>query len=148
MKRIIISAVLVACLLGMQSCITCQPDWDRPTCDVRQAEAIAGQVDVGLQALVVAVPTLPAPALAAIAAYHAALPLAVKALDAALQEYELTHSGAWKAALAFLVNLYESIDNLLTGWGQASVLAQAKATVKAQGVSQTLQNLKLQGVLK
>jgi hypothetical protein len=148
MKRVIISAVLVACLLGMQACISCPPDWDGPTCRINQAIAIGGLVDQGAQALLVAIPILPPPIVAAIAAYHIAYPLAVDVAQKALAEYETTHSGLWAAALAGLTDLYTAFDKLITSFGQPSLVTAAKAEVKAKGATQVMQELRLKGTLK
>jgi len=141
MHKVIVSAVLAASLIAMGACITCPAGMDKPTCSVQQAEAIAGLVDVAAGTLVAG---FPSPVLlAAYATFHAALPLAIKALDAALASYEAGSTGAWSILLAGLQNLYESFDALYQNiTGNKSLVTAATATVKAQGASQVLHMLK------
>jgi hypothetical protein len=148
MKRVILTAVLAACIVALPACITCDPSWDTPTCDVNQAIAIGGNVDLALQAMMLAVPILPPAVVAVIVAYHQAYPLAVTAAQTALATYEATHAGDWKMALSFLTALYTNVTDLLATAGHPGILAQAKATVKAEGVSQVIHELHMKGVLK
>jgi hypothetical protein len=148
MKRVILTAVLAACIVALPACITCDPSWDTPTCDVNQAIAIGGKVDLSLQALMLAVPILPPAVVAVIVAYHQAYPLAVTAAQTALATYEATHAGDWKMALSFLTALYTNVTDLLATAGHPNILAQAKAAVKAEGASQVIRELRLKGVLK
>ena len=162
MKKTIISAVLCAYLaigaVMISGCITCAQNIDRATCDVQNAEAIAGLVDNAAGAALAVLGPLATPVvLAAYATFHAALPLAITALNAALAEYESAHTGAWAVLLSGLESLYQSFDKLWTTvTGQASLVTAAKAQVKARGASQVLSMLKtekgkaelLKGVLK
>ena len=142
MKNIILTAALAALIVGLpMSCVTCPPPTDKPTCDVQNAEAIGGLVDTGAQAMLV-LPILPPSIIAAIATYHMAYPLFVTALNAALAEYELTHSGLWSAALAALENLYQDFNKLIMAFGHPSLVTAAKAEVKARGAGQVLSMLK------
>jgi hypothetical protein len=149
LRKTVLSAMLAACIVALPiSCVTCPPPTDTPTCDVQNAIAIGGLVDTGAQALMAAVPILPPSIIAAIAAYHLAYPLAVQAAQAALAEYEATHSGLWSAAVAGLTSLYTALDKLITAFGQPSLVTAAKAQVKAEGASQVIHELHMKGVLK
>ncbi len=142
MHKTILTAVMAALIVALPiSCVTCPPNVDNATCKVQQAEAIAQLVDVAAGTLVAGYPS---PVLiAAYATFHAALPLAIKALDAALAEYEAGHTGAWSVLLAGLQNLYESFDALYRQvTGRASLVTAAQATVKAQGAQQVLLMMK------
>jgi hypothetical protein len=149
--RVILSGILAACLLSiplMVACVTCPPPTDKPTCDVQNAIAIGGLVDQGAQALLVAIPILPPSIVAGIAAYHLAYPLAVKAAQAALQEYETAHTGLWAQAVAGIEALYNALDALITSFGQPSLVTAAKVQVKAQGAEQVIMQLKMKGVIR
>jgi hypothetical protein len=148
LRKTVLSAMLAACIVALPACITCDPGWDTPTCDVNQAIAIGGKVDLALQAMMLAVPTLPPAVVAVIVAYHKAYPLAVTAAQTALATYEATHAGDWRAALNFLTALYTNVTDLLAAAGHPGILAQAKADVKAEGASQVIHELHMKGVLK
>jgi hypothetical protein len=148
LKVAAVGLVLGTLLFWTSACITCQPDWDRATCDIRQAEAIAGQVDVGLQALLLAVPVLPGPVTAAIVLYHTGLPKVIALAETALATYEAGHTSDWRAALALLTQFYDRVRDILVAFGQPDVVAQAKATVKAEGATAVLARLRKQGVIR
>ena len=143
MKNVILTAVLAALIVVLPACVSCPPPTDTPTCDVQNAEAIAGLVDVAAGSAMPALGILFPVLIPAYATFHTALPLLDVALNAALAEYESAHTGAWSILLAGLENLYQSFDKLWTTiTGKPSLVAAAKATVKAQGAAQVLSMLK------
>ena len=144
MRNIILTAVLAALIVGLPiSCATCPPNQDSASCRVAQAEAIAGLVDAAAGSAMPVLGVLFPVLIPAYATFHTALPLLDVALNAALAEYESAHTGAWSILLAGLENLYQSFDKLWTTiTGKPSLVAAAKATVKAQGAAQVLSMLK------
>ena len=143
MKNVILTAVLAALIVVLPACVSCPPPTDTPTCDVQNAEAIAGLVDVAAGSAMPALGILFPVLIPAYATFHTALPLLDVALNAALAEYESGKTGAWAVVLAGLESLYQNFDKLWTSvTGRASLVTAAKAVVKAQGAQQVLVMLK------
>ena len=144
MRKVLVFSSIAVLVIAVAACVTCGANVDKATCDVQNAEAVAQLVDNSAGAAIAVLgPLVPPVVLAAYATFHAALPLAIKALDAALAEYESAHTGAWSVLLAGLENLYQSFDKLWTTiTGKPSLVSAAQATVKAQGATQVLMMLK------
>ena len=144
MKNIVLTAVLAALIVGLPiSCVTCAPPTDKPTCDVQNAEAVAGLVDAAAGAAMPALGVLFPILIPAYATFHLALPLADTALNSGLAEYEAGKTSSWSVLLAGLESLYQNFDKLWTTvTGKASLVTAAKVQVKARGASQVLSMLK------
>lgn len=128
-RNIAIVVALMALLTAGCVSIPCAPEWDTATCKVQQAIAVAENVDLGLQTLKAGVPTLPVGVVAAIDAYHLALPAAKQGALDALAAYESGHGGNWQQALSFLINLYKDVNAVITGNGLPDQVKPAQSVV-------------------